>query len=357
VLPPLLRKELAWGRRKVAVLAVVFLLLPGAFAYGTVAFQTVLPTDAPVAVVPASGETTADDLTIAEGALAPFSEPRRYDSRAGAFDALDRERVYAVVSVPANVTGAGGTAVFDVAVSGSVVPYHQASSAVVSVLNGVLEERLPADIDVRVERSVVGTERSLSAYLVPAFLLALPMTVALTYLPHSLHGERRAIDRLRVESSLARVVAWKLAFFAALSCLPLAVFGAASARLGYGVSVLSLGVLAVYLLTFLTLGAVSLSVTLLARFSTAGRLANVVFLLFLFLFSGLFYPTGFFSPLRRELVRSVPTYYAGVMLRGFTLRDASPGFFAAWLVGLAGVAALALLGLRASVWAYERGAA
>lgn len=354
MLPPLLRKELAWGRRKLFVLVLVFVLVPGALAYGTLAFQTVLPTDAPVAVVPAAENTTADDVTIAEGAVTPFSQPRRYASTERAFDALDRETVYAVVTVPAGVTDPERPAVFDVYVSGSIVPYHEASNAVVSVLNVVLRNRLPSEIDVRVQRHVVGPERSLSTYLVPTFLLALAMLVALAYLPYNLAAERSVLDRLRVESSLLKVLGWKIAFFAGLLVVPFAVFHLAAGAFGYGVSLLTPGALAVYLLTFVVLGTLGLSMTLLTRFSTWGRLLNVLLLFSLLLFSGLLYPAGFFSPLRRELVRTLPTYYAAVMMRGFVLREASLSFFATWLVGLAAVAALSLLALRGSIAVYER---
>ena len=354
MLPPLLRKEFAWGRRKVFVLVFLFVLLPGAFVYGTLAFQTVIPADAPVAVVPASEDTGGDDLAIARGAVTPFSKPVSYESESRAFEALDRERVYAVVSVPANVTDSGETAVFDVYVSGSIVPYHEASKAVVGVLNVVLNQQLPAGIDVQVERHIVGEERSLSTYLVPTFLLALAMLVALAYLPYNLSAERAVLDRLRVESSLTRVLGWKLAFFGGLLVVPLAVFHVAADSFGYGVSLLTPGALVVYALTFCYLGAVGLSITLLTRFSTWGRLLNVLVLFFLLLFSGLLYPAGFFSPLRRELVRAMPTYYSSVAMRGFVLRDADLSFFAPWLLGLAGVALASLLVLRGSVAVYER---
>lgn len=353
-LPSLLGKELAWGRHRLLALVFVFVVLPANFAYGTLAFQTVLPTDAPVAVVPAGDATTHDDVVITRGAVTPFSDPVTYRSRDAAFEAMSRERVYAVVTVPANITNASEPAVFDVYVSGSVVPYHQASKAVVGVMNIVLRDRLPPEMDVRVERHVVGVERSLSQYLVPTFALVLAMLVALAYLPYNLATERAALDRLRVESSLSAVLAWKLAFFAALALVPVAVFQVFAARFGYGLSLASVGALAVYLLTFVSLGAVGLSVTLLTRFSTWGRLVNVLVMLFLLLFSGLLYPAGFFSPLRRELVRSLPTYYSVVALRGYVLRDAGTGFFASWIAGLAAVTVASLLVLRGAVAAYER---
>ncbi|MFB6138047.1 MAG: ABC transporter permease [Halobacteriaceae archaeon] len=355
-LPALLRKELAWGRRNLALLVVVFVLLPTGFAAGSAAFQTVLPTDAPVAVVPGSDAVTEDDLTITEGAVAPFSEPRVVRDRSAAFRMLEHEQVYAVVTVPAGITDPDTEAVFEVSVSGSVVPYHQASQAVVSVMNYVLERQLPAEYDVSVTRTVVGPERSLSEYLVPTMFLGLVMLVALVYLPYNLAREADAVDRVRVEHSLWAMTCWKLAVFGTLLAVPAGLFQLASAHFGYGVAIAAPGALFAALCAFLALGAVGMGVVLLARFSTLGRLLDVVLLLFLLAYSGLFYPAGFFSPLRRQFVRLVPTHYVAVAVRGFALRDAAFGEYATWLVGFVAMVAVALAFLRGSVAVYERGA-
>lgn len=354
MIPPLLRKELAWGRRRIVPLLVIFVLLPGAFAYGTVTFGTVLPTDAPVAVVPTGESVSDDELDVTEAAVTSFSQPVRYEDDEAAFSAMDREQVYAVVTVPPGVLDESETATFDVYVSGSIVPYHQASEAVVSVMNLVLRTQLPAEMDVQVERHVVGVERSLSSYLIPTFLLGLLMFVALAYLPYNLAADRPVLDRVRVESSLAAAVGWKLAFFTALSVVPVLVFQTAATALGYGAAVAAPGALVVYLLTFLSLGALGLAVTLASRFETWGRLVNVVGFLFLVTFSGLFYPAGFFSAGRRELVRLLPTHYAAVATRGYALRSAPLGLYADWIAGLAAVAVCALVALYGAARLYER---
>lgn len=347
-----LRKELAWGRRKLVPLFILFVLLPGAFAYGSLAFQTVLPTDAPVAVVPQDGAVGDDDVTITKGAVTTFSEPRTYDSRDRAFDALEREQVYAVVTVPNGITDPSGTATFEVYVSGSIVPYHEASKAVVGVMNYYLQHSLP--VSVEVERTIVGTQRTLSAYLIPTFLMVLVMVLALAYLPYNLATEQVVLDRLRVEASLDAVIAGKLAFFGTLLCVPIAVFQTMSTEFGYGLAAVAPGALIVYLLTFVHLGAIGVAITLATRFSTFGRLLNLLVLFFLLGFSGLLYPAGFFSPLRRELIRLLPTHYAIVAARGFVLRGAAAGAYADWLVGLVGVTLLSLGVMKLAVVRYER---
>lgn len=336
-----LRKEVLWSRHRLLVLAFVLLLLPGAFAATSVFFQHVLPKDAPVAVV---GDDASDaDRRVVTAALEGFSDPERYDSRVAAMTALEREQVYAVVTVPPGVADpATEEATVTIAIDGDVVPYREPSAALANVVRFSLDRAVEADVSV--ERRIVGGERILSSYLVPTFLTVVVMTYAFAYLPYNLARERRVLDRLRVEASLWRAFAGKLLFLAALLLVPMAVFAAVAAALGYDVAVLAPAAVVAYLLTFLALGSVAGAVTLVTDFDTSGRLANVL-LLFGFLgFSGLVYPVGFFSAWRREVVRLVPTHYAVVVARSATLKGASAGDFASWLAGLGGFA-LACAGL------------
>jgi len=330
---------------------VVLVLVPATFAYAALAFQTVLPTDAPVAVVPQGGAVTEADISVTKAAVTFFSSPQVYGDSAAAFEALDREQVYAVISVPAGITDESTSATFQVYVSGSIVPYHQASKAVVSVLNVALQNRLPGNI--QVERTIVGPERSLSEYLVPAFTFVLVELLALVYLPYVLVSEADVVDRLRLDGSLEAALAAKLLFFAGLLLVPVAVFALVGGWLDYGVDVAAPGAVLTYLLTFVGLGALAAAVTVATNFSTIGRFLNVLLLFFLLTFSGLLYPAGFFSPARREFVRLMPTHYAVVAVRGFTLRGAGLAEYADWLAGLAAGALLALAVLKLTVVAHR----
>jgi ABC-2 type transport system permease protein len=346
-LRPLLRKELVWGRRRAGALFVLLVLVPATFAYAALAFQTVLPTDAPIAVVAQSGAVTDADIAVTEAAVTFFSSPQVYSDAGTAFDALARERVYAVVTVPANVTDASNAATFHVYVHGSTVPYHEASKAVVSVMNVVLREQVASPVAVK--RHVVGVERTLSEYVLPTFVLALVLLLALVYLPYVLVSEAGVVDRLRLSNSLMEALVAKLALFAGLLFVPVGVFAVVGGQLGYGVSVAAPGAVLTYLLAFVGLGAIAAAVTVVTGFSTTGRFLNVLLLFFLLTFSGLLYPAGFFSTTRRELVRLVPTHYAAVAVRGFTLRGATIDAYADWLAGLAVAAAGALLVLKLAV--------
>ncbi|GAA0643665.1 ABC transporter [Salarchaeum japonicum] len=352
--PPLLAKELRWGWRKKLPLFVLFVLVPGLFVYGTLAFEHVLPTSVPVAVAPAGPGVTHDDLSVVRGAVALFSDPAIYESRTAAMRALAHERVYAVVTAPANLTTGSGRATVELFVSGSVVPYLEPAQ----VLANVAERGVASltDRPVSTAYTVVGRERSLSAYLLPTFLFVLVLLVAFAYLPYNLASEEAAIDRLRLESSLHRVVATKLAAFTVLLVAPVAVFDLASRVLGTPVGFLRPSVLAVYVLCFLAAGTLAAAVTVALRFSAWGRLANLAVLLFCLAFSGLAYPRGFFSVARRDFVTSLPTYHAMVAARGFTLRGQELAAYADTVLLLLGTLAACCVLFAGSVRYYERGA-
>jgi ABC-2 type transport system permease protein len=92
----------------------------------------------------------------------------------------------------------------------------------------------------------------------------------------------------------------------------------------------------------------------LLRFGTLGRFVNVVLLLGLLGFSGLAYPVGYFSPLRKEVVRMVPTHYSMIITRSSMQKGLGLGLFADWLLGLVGLTLLALTALKLSAVYYRR---
>jgi ABC-2 type transport system permease protein len=347
-----LRKEAAWAKRRIVPLALLFLLLPASFGYVTTGFDNVLPTDTPVGLVPDSEGVTEDDMSVARGALTFFSDPRTFATNESAFQALEREQVYAVVTVPPDITNTSTTSTVRVYVHGSMVPYHQPSEAVVSVLQFRLEQVLEGSVEI--ERTLVGVQHSLSAYLVPTFLVVLVMILSLGYLPYNLAAERPVLDRVRVESSIERLLASKFIFFGALLVLPIGVFQLTSLLFGYDL-VMSPTALLVSVLLFVSLSALGSAVVLATRFSTWGYLTNLLGLFTLLLFSGLLYPAGFFSPVRREVIRILPTHYVMIVIRGTTLRTGGFGDYAWWIAGLA-VLAIGTIGvLKGAIMTYERG--
>lgn len=340
----LLGKELRWGRRRVLALLLLLVLLPGLFAYTSLLFQTVLPRNAPVAVVEGGEDVTEKDVDVATKSLRVVADPVHYDSRQAAFDALDREQVYGVFVVPPGLTAQEGEVTAEFHVDARVVPYLEPSQAVDAALGRLLNRGLPADVTV--DWQPRGTELTLSAYLLPTFLYILLAVLAFTYLPYNLAGEEAALDRVRVQSSLAAYLGAKLLFFTGLALVPLVVFAGAVAVLEYPVTLLAPTAVGGYLLSFIGFAGVASTVTFLTRFETAGRLLNVVLLFVVLAFSGLVYPAGFFSPTRRAVIRLLPTHYGMVLVRNAALKDLGAATYptaALVVVGFA-VGGLALAG-------------
>jgi len=351
----ILRKELLWSRHRILALAFVLVLLPAALAGASVFFQSTLPKDAPVAVVAEDDAVSEAEYDVVAASFRLFSKPIRYDSEARALRDLERETVYAVVSVPPDLDDPAVDRVnMTVTIGGDMTPYREPSGALVSVVSATMNRQL--DKRVVVDREIRGDERKLASYLLPSFLLVLVFTFAFAYLPYNLASEEAVLDRLRVETSLEAVVAGKLLFFTALLAVPLLVFQGLGLALGYGVNLLAPGAILAYGLTFLACGAIATAVTFASGFDTTGRLLNVL-VLFAFLgFSGLVYPAGFFSPLRRGVIRLLPTHYAMITVRGTALRGLPTAEFGTWLGGVALFALAALVPLKLAMTAYERGA-
>ncbi len=355
----LLRKEVYWSRRNALALLLLLLILPAFFAASSVVFEDVIPRDTPVAVVPQSDNVTAQELFLSQVGISEYSDPIVVSDTATALDQLEREQVYAVVEVPHGIRDAGRSVTIRLYVDGSMIPYKEPSATIATIVQDQLDRSL--DADVTVERIVVGNDHDLSAYLLPIALMALVMLVAFTYVPYNLASEAPALDRLRLESSIEALVGAKLAFFAAMMLVPIAIFQGsivgidAVSTVDYSaVTALAPGAVLALLLTFVTLAAISMAVMVATGFDATGRFLNVVILLGVFAFSGLAYPVGYFSPLRREIIRAMPTHYAMIVTRSSMLRGAPVERYATWLAGLAVVAVVALLVLKLTIVATRR---
>lgn len=352
-LSSLLRKEVLWSRHRLLTLVFLLLVLPAFFASTTVVFQTVIPEDAPIAVVPENENVSEDSLSVIEGGASLFTDPEQYENRSEAMTALRRESVYAVLEVPPGILEENtSNATFTLYIDGSIVPFQEPSKAIRSIMAFYLDRELDADISV--EREVVGQENTLSEYLVPVFLMGLMLVFAFTYLPYNLAQEADVLDRLLVETSLDAVVAAKISYMALLMLAPISAFYAAGAYLGYSVTFLTPAIVGVFLLTFVYLAAISTSVMLLTKFSTLGRFLNVAIMLGLFTFSSLVYPVGFFSPVRKEIARQIPLHYSMIITRSLTLKDLDLWAFGDWLAGLVGFTLVTLLVVKLSIERYKR---
>jgi ABC-2 type transport system permease protein len=349
----LLKKEFHWSKHNVLALVFLLLLLPSFFAYTSVAFGTALPRDVPVAVVAESDEVAESDVTLVQAGLKAFSDPTVVDTAREANDMLRRETVYAIVQVPPDMHDPDNrNATFVLSVDGSVVPYKEPSEAIRSIMEFQLDRNLEADISV--DRRVVGANNTLPEYLVPIFLMVIVMLFAFTYVPYNLAREADVLDRIRVESSLETLVGAKLVYFGVLLLVPIIVFQGAAAYLGYAADALAPGSILALELTFLFLSAISMAVMILMRFRTLGRFINVVFLLGTLAFSGLGFPVGFFSPLRKAIVRAVPSHYSMIITRSAMLKGLPASTFTDWFLALGGFALLTFIALKLSIVYYRR---
>lgn len=347
----LLRKEVHWSKHNVLALVFLLAVLPAFFAYTSVAFETVIPRDAPVAVVPQDENVTENDMTIIKGTLVQFSDPVVVESESRARELLRTESVYAIVTVPPDITNDSASATFRFIIDGSVVPFNEPSKAIRNIAAFQLDQVLPADTSV--QREVIQPERSLSEYLLSIMTMLFVILVAFAYVPYNLAREAAVIDRLRAASSLEAVVGAKLIYFTALLAVPLVVFQGAANYLGYSMNVLAPGSVLALALTFVFLAALSMAVMILFRFSTMGRFVNVVLLLGVVGFSGLGYPVGYFSTLRKTIVRLFPTHHTMIIARSVALKRLDLSLFTDWLLALGGVTLAALVVLKLAVVYYR----
>ncbi|MFB6189107.1 MAG: ABC transporter permease, partial [Halapricum sp.] len=239
----LLEKELRWSKHNVAALIVLLLVLPATFGYTSIAFQHVIPQDAPVAVVGSNKSVDNDNLEIVDAAASVFAQPVRYDSEQAAIRGLHREEVYAVVTVPPGLLNDSRRTRLNLTVDGSMVLFDKPSEAMMGILNYRL--RTSVSNSISVQRDIVGQKHTLAEYLIPILLMATMMLFAFTYVPYNLVSESRAIERVRTESSLESLIAAKLVYFTLLMLLPIGVFAAITWALGYTITPISVGMVAV----------------------------------------------------------------------------------------------------------------
>ena len=351
----LVSKELRWLRHNVSTVLLVLVVLPSIVALGTVAFQQVIPRDTPVAVVPADDSVTEDEMTAMRGVTTLFSQPHSYeaDERDAAMRALTREELYAVVVVPPDLLEEDADVTVEMYVEEEIVPYEQPSMAITGILRYQAGQLLPADVDV--ERIAVGDDRTLSEFLVSVGAMLVTMLFAFAYVPYVVADEQQVFRRIRVESSLWQLLAGKFVVLTPLLLVPVGTFQAVAWYLDFSVALLAPAAIAVTLLTFVYLTAISLGVMFLTRFRPIGRLLNVVIMVGALTFSNLVYPAGFFSPLRREIAKSSPLHYSMVVQRGVSLKGHHVWLYGDYLLGLVGFTLLSLCFLAGTVHYYDRG--
>lgn len=349
----LLKKELLTVRRNLGLFVVLLVVVPAALAGGTAVYQQTIPQDVPVAVAPADDATSEEDLRLVRGAVQFFATPESYEDREAAVRALKREEVYLAFLVPPGLTDEDGEATITVVSDRTNAPLADPMDLALGILETEFNRLAPAEVAFEVES--FGTDRSLSAFMLPSALFALVVLYALVYLPYQVREERHVMDRLRTETRLETVVASKLLFYGALVFVPAATVSAAARYFEYGFGALGVETLLVLLLTFLYLGAAGLAVLFFMRLRQAAVFVDLGLAIGALTLSGLVYPVGFYSAVRKTIARSLPTHYSLVTLRGTMLRDAPLSLFADYIGILAASVVVGSAALVVSLRYYERG--
>ena len=350
----LLYKEAITVRRNLAPILLLVVLLPSAFALGTVVYQNTVPQDIPVAVVAADESTTEQDIQIVREGVSIFGEPREYGSTEAAVDALKREQVYLVIEVPGGLSDPNSTANFTVHADRGIVPFHEPSEVATEILNDELDQLLAADVNARLER--VGRDPSLSEYLVPTATMFFVVLYSLVFLPRQVRSERQVFDRLRTDSSLEAVLASKLVVWGLLLGVGMVSIGAMTAYLGYSVAVLSPLVLGTVALSFVYLAATGLAVLFAMDCSESAIYVNFAIAGVTFAASSLFFPVGFFSALRATIARLLPTHYSTVTMRSGMLKSVDPTLYLEYVGYMLAASVVALALLELSLVRYRRAA-
>lgn len=348
----LLRKEALTVRRNAGLFVVVLVLLPAMLTGVTAVYERSIPEDVPVGVVPAGDNTSETELAVTRTGVDAFATPVSYESHEAARDGLAREEVYLVVAVPPDLGTEGAEVEFTVVTDRTMVPFEEPATLSVAALDRRLDDALVSDVTVTHER--VGDQRALTAYLIPVCLVAFVLVYGLVFVPYQVRSERLVLDRLQTTSRLETVLATKIAFYGALTIVPIAVAALVASWMGFDVAILSVFSFVSLTLTFVLVAAVGLATLFAMRLRRLALFANVGLLFALLSLSALVYPVGFFSTTRKAIARTLPTHYATVATRSAMLRDAPMALYAEYLFWVAGAAVLALGGLVLALGSYRR---
>ncbi len=209
-----------------------------------------------------------------------------------------------------------------------MVPIQRSSEYLDDIASDYPEDQ-PMSVDA--EFQTIGETRQISDFLFPSFLFAVLLILSLLYLPYSLSEDEEVLDRIRVEYSLDKMILGKLIFFAGVLFVPVLIFHLAGVYFDAGVQILSFGSILMYLITFLFLSLLGMSVVFFAKFSDWGQIFNILLIFFFLIFSSVFYPSLLFGNNLQSLSQVLPTTYSMVAIRSFLLKNVSISMFLDWV--------------------------
>ncbi len=343
-----LMKKDAIGVRRSALLVLVVLILPVAFGFMFGTFKNILPRGTPSAIVAESENVSEKDMRFAFTILDYFSEPKA--ERVVDESKLFREETYFILVVPPGLLDKQSTV--RVVVDSSMTPVADLTPVVVGSIRDALHSAGYYNIEIEVEkkgRSILPFE-----FFVPGVLLMLSAGVGLLLTPFFTARDKNVFPRLMGAVSTPVYIADKMVFAllligiqAALLLLTQLYFGSAGESLFKlnEWSALTLAITTIYFASF------GLSIMLITRFSEAGKQINAFLFGAVAVFSGAFYPVGFFplipglGNILQTISKSLPTYYSTVLLRSFGARGLGIGLFEDYfaVISISAVAGIVLL--------------
>ena len=345
-------KEWFQLRRNVAIVLVILVLLPGAAAVGTAAFQQTVPEDIPIGIVGEGEDVPEDEMALIQAGTSLYASPERYDSRPEAEAALEREDVYLVLAVPDGAFQEGEEVNVTLVSDQRVTPFQEPANYTESLLGSQLNSHLPADVTVQHER--IGIKHSLSEYLVPTALMLMLVVYAFVYFPFELHRERDVFERVELTSRIETAVMAKIAFHALLLVVPLTVFQLVSLYLGYRIVHFSPHTIATIAVTFVYLAAIGGAITFATKLRRTGVFLNIGVMAGVLALSSFVYPVGFFSAARKTIATSLPTYHSMVMTRSSMMKESSLTLFSPRFELLVVFALVSVVVLLSSINYYRR---
>lgn len=346
------KKEWFQFRRNIGVVLVVLVLLPGAAAMGTAAFQQTIPEDVPIGIAAQDDTVAEQDMATIQAGTALYASPSRYDSRETAEKALEREDVYLVLLVPDGAFEEGADVNATMISDQRLAPFREASNYTASVLDYQLDERLPADVTVTHER--VGVQHSLSEYLIPTALVLVLVLYSFVYFPFELYRERDVFERVELQSRIETAVLAKIAFHSVLLVIPLTVFQLVSLRAGYRLSHFNPHTIAVIAVTFVYLTSIAGLIMFASRLRRTGIYLNIGVMTGILALSSFVFPVGFFSSIRKTIALTLPTYHSMVMVRSTMMKGTSLALFSPRFELLVGFTVVMGVLLRSSINYYRR---
>jgi hypothetical protein len=324
----LLKREY-WGISGNTLLIITILVFPIAFGFMFGTFKNVVSKNAPSAVFPLNGAAD-EDLRFAQSAASLFSkssiEQDFEESK------LFREEYYFYVGIPKGFKQNSGS--MDVYIDSSMSPVSELSPYVRQmVLYGFSKW---AGVEPKISIIEVGRKVLPFQYFIPGILVILSALIGLVIVPFSLSADKDVLKRVLLGVSEITFISSKFIFASFLSLVQLAVLSITQVASGvpasalFIISPLSIGTLILATLFFTSIG---ISVMLLTGFRETGKQLNAGLLGFSIVFSGAFYPVGFFpslpgfGDLLQVIGRSNPPYIFVLLMRGFGLRGLGLQFF------------------------------